>query len=69
MKTSFLNFRPNSTTTCLKYSLDTASASMHIIHLLCYVAGIRTGAYVTVYAKISFLDSFMLSFFVVPKDV
>jgi len=42
---------------------------MHIIHLLCYVAGIRTAAYVTVYAKISFLGSVMLSFFVVPKDV
>jgi len=44
---------------------------MHIIHLLglCYVAGVRTAAFVTVYAQISFIGSFMFSFFVVPKGV
>ena len=42
---------------------------MNIIHLLCYVAGVRTAAFVTVYAQISYLGSFMFSFFVVPKDV
>jgi len=42
---------------------------MNIIHLLCYVAGVRTAAFVTVYARISYLGSFMFSFFVVPKDV
>jgi len=42
---------------------------MYIIHLLCYVAGVRTAAFVAVYAHISFLGSFMFSFFVVPKDV
>jgi len=64
---SFLNFPPNSTTACLKYYLDTATASMYIIHLICYVAGVRTAAFVTVYAQISFLGSFVLSFFFVPK--
>jgi len=34
-----------------------------------YVAGVRTAAFVTVYAQISFLGTFMFSFFVVPKDV
>jgi len=53
----------------LKYSFDSAGASMNIIHLLCYVAGVRTAAFVTVYAQISFLGFFMFSFFVVPKDV
>jgi len=53
----------------LEYSLDTASASMNIIHLLCYVAGVRTAAFVTVYAQISFLAFFIFSFFVVLKDV
>jgi len=62
-------FNPNSTTGCLKYSFDTASASMNTIHLLCYVAGVRTAAFVTVYAQISFLVFFMFSFLVVPKDV
>jgi len=42
---------------------------MNIIHLLCYVAGVRTAAFATVYAQISFLGFFMFSFFVVPKDV
>jgi len=56
-------------TACLKYSLYTASASMNIIHLLCYAAGVRTAAFVTVYAQISLLVLFMFSFFVVPKDV
>jgi len=54
-KTSFLDLRQNSTTACLKYPLDTESASVNIIHLLCYVAGVRTVAFVTVYAQISFL--------------
>jgi len=40
---------------------------MNIIHLLCYVAGVRTAVFVTVYAQISCF--FMFSFFVVPKDV
>jgi len=56
-------------TSCLKYSLDTASASMYIIHLICYVAGVRTAAFVAVYPQISFLGSFVFSFFGVPKDV
>ena len=42
---------------------------MNIIHLLCYVAGVRTAAFVTVYAQIAFLVFFMYSFFIVPKDV
>jgi len=42
---------------------------MNIIHLLCYVAGVRTAAFVSVYAQISFLVFFMFSFCVVPKDV
>jgi len=42
---------------------------MNIIHLLCYVASVRTAAFVTVYAQISYLGSFMFLFFVVPKDV
>jgi len=42
---------------------------MNTIHLLCYVAGVRTAAFVTVYAQISFLVFFMFSFLVVPKDV
>jgi len=42
---------------------------MDIIHLLCNVAGVRTAAFVAVYAQIYFLGSFMFSFFVVPKDV
>jgi len=46
-----------------------ATASMHISHLLCYFAGVKTAAFVTVYAQISFLGSFMFSFFVVTKDV
>jgi len=36
---------------------------------LCHVAGVRTTAFVAVYAQISFLASVMFSFFVVPKDV
>jgi len=39
---------------------------MNIVHVLCYVAGVRTAAFVTVYAQISFLGFFMFSFFVVP---
>jgi len=58
----FWIFDQNSTTACLKYSLDTASASMYNINILCYVAGVITAAFVTVYAKISFLGSFMFSF-------
>jgi len=54
-------------TTCLKYSLDTAIGSVYIIHLLCYVAGVGTAAFVTIYAQISFLVFFMFSFFIVPK--
>ena len=65
----FWIFDQNSTTACSKYSLDTASASMNIIHLLRYVAGVRTAAFVTVYVQISFLGSFLFSFFVVPQDV
>jgi len=42
---------------------------MYIIHLLCYAAGVRTAAFVAVYAQISFLVFFMFSFFVVLKDV
>jgi len=42
---------------------------MNTIHLLCYVAGVRTAAYVTVYAQIFFLGSFKLSFFFVTKHV
>jgi len=57
MKKSFLNFRTK---------LDTASAS---ILLLCYVVGVRTAAFVTVSAQISFLGHLRFSFFVVPKDV
>jgi len=33
------------------------------------VAGVRTAAFVAVYAQISFLGYFMFSFFVVPKEV
>ena len=67
--TSFLNFRPKlDDCTRLKYSLDTASASMNIMHLLCYVAGVRTAAFVTVMLK--FLCLFFSCFpFVAPKDV
>jgi len=42
---------------------------MNIIHLLRYVACVRTAAFVTVYAQISYLVFLMFSFFVVPKDV
>ena len=42
---------------------------MNIIHLLCYVASVRTADFVTAYAQISCLGSFMFSFCVVPKDV
>jgi len=49
----FWIFDQNSTTASLKYSLDTASASRNIIHLLCYVAGVRTAVFVTVCAQIS----------------
>jgi len=42
---------------------------MNIVHLLCYVAGVRTATFVTVYAQIFFLVFVMFSFFVVPKDV
>jgi len=42
---------------------------MNIIHLLWYVAGVRTAAFVTVYAQISFLGFYMSSFFIVPKNV
>jgi len=66
-QTSFL-FDQNSTTACLKCSLDTARASKDT-HLLCNVAGVRTAAFVTVYAQISFLVFFIFSIFVVPKDV
>jgi len=40
---------------------------MYIIHLLCYVASVRTAGFVTVHAQISFLGFFMFLFFVVPK--
>ena len=63
----FRIFVQNLTTACLKYSLATASASVYIIHLLCYVAGVGTAAFVTVYAQIYFLVFLMFSFFVVPK--
>jgi len=46
----------------VQYSLDTASASMNIITLLCHVAGVRTADFATVYAQISFLGSFIFSF-------
>jgi len=37
---------------------------MNIIHLLCYVTGVRTAAFVTVYAPTSFLVFFfMFSFY------
>jgi len=36
---------------------------MNIIHLLCYVAGVRSAAFVTVYAQISYLGSFMFSLY------
>jgi len=42
---------------------------MHIINLLSYVAGVKTAVFVTVYAQISFLGTFMFSILVVPKDV
>jgi len=67
IKTSFLNFRPKLDDCMFKYSLDTASTSMYIINLLCYVTGVRTAAFATFYAQISFLGSFMFLFFVVPK--
>jgi len=41
---------------------------MHIIHLLGYVAGVRTAVFLAVGTKIYFLGSFMF-FFVVPRDV
>ena len=37
--------------------------------MLQYVAGVRTAAFVTVYAQIYILVFFMFSIFVVPKDV
>jgi len=40
---------------------------MNITHLLCYVAGVRTAAFVTVYAQTSFLV--FVHVFVLPKDV
>jgi len=40
---------------------------MNIINLLNYVAGVRTAAFLTVYAQISCF--FMFSFSFVPKDV
>jgi len=36
---------------------------MNITLLLCYVAGVRTAAFVAVYAQISFLVFFMFSFY------
>jgi len=42
---------------------------MNIIHLICYVTGVRTAGFVTVYAQISVLVFFMFSFRGVPKDV
>jgi len=40
---------------------------MNIIHLLCYVTGVRTATFVTVYAQIYFLVFFHAS--VLPKDI
>jgi len=40
---------------------------MNIIHLLCYVTGVRTAAFVTVYAPTSFLVFFHV--FVLSKDI
>jgi len=37
-------------------------------HVLDYVASVKTADFVTVYAQISFLGSFMFSLFIVPKD-
>jgi len=37
--------------------------------MLQYVAGVRTAAFVTVYAQIYFLVFLMFSIFVVPKDI
>jgi len=42
---------------------------MNIIHLLCYVAVVRTAAFVTVYVQIYLIVFFIFSFFIVPKDV
>jgi len=36
---------------------------MYIIHLLCYEAGVRTAAFVTVYAQLSYLGFFMFSLY------
>jgi len=67
-KSSFLNFRPI-LEDCMFEVVLTLLASINIIHLLCYVAVVRTAAFVTDYAQISFLVFFMFSFCVVPKDV